>query len=99
MSIEEKGPIKIPIEGVLDLHAFHPKDVKDLVPEYLRECRSKGIHHVRIIHGKGTGTLRRIVHRFLEKDPSVIGFKTPHYGGGGWGATEVVLRPRQAGND
>lgn len=89
----EDDPVKIPIDGVLDLHAFRPKDVKDLVPEYLRECRSQRIYHVRIIHGKGTGTLRRIVHRILEKNPHVISIKTSHYGGGGWGATEVDLRP------
>jgi DNA-nicking Smr family endonuclease len=86
-------PVRIPIEGVLDLHTFSPKDVKDLVPEYLRECRSQGIYQVRIIHGKGTGTLRRIVHSILEKHPHVISFKTAHYGGGSWGATEVELLP------
>ena len=89
----EDDPVKIPIDGVLDLHAFSPKDVKDLVPEYLRECRSHGIYHVRIIHGKGIGTLREIVHSILKKDPLVISFKTSHNGAGGWGATEVELRP------
>jgi DNA-nicking Smr family endonuclease len=88
----EDDPVKIPIDGVLDLHTFHPKDVKDLVPEYLRECRSKGIFHVRIIHGKGTGTLRKIVHSLLEKDPHVLHFQTALCDGGNWGATEVELR-------
>lgn len=85
--------VKIPIDGALDLHAFRPQDVKDLVPEYLRECCNRGIYHVRIIHGKGTGTLREIVHSILKKDPHVISYKTSHYGGGSWGATEVELRP------
>jgi DNA-nicking Smr family endonuclease len=89
----EDDPVKIPIDGVLDLHTFHPKDVKDLVPEYLRECRSQGVYHVRIIHGKGTGTLRTIVHSILEKDPHVLHFQTALYDGGSWGATEVELRP------
>ena len=89
----ENDALKLPIDGLLDLHCFRPKDVKDLVPEYLRECQIKGIFHVRIIHGKGTGTLRKIVQRILEKDPLVLRFKTAHYGGGGWGATEVELRP------
>jgi len=88
----DDDPVKILIDGVLDLHAFNPKEVKDLVPEYLRECRNRGIYHVRIIHGKGIGTLRKIVHSILEKHPHVIGFKTPHYGRGSWGATEVELR-------
>jgi DNA-nicking Smr family endonuclease len=89
----DDDPVKIPIDGLLDLHAFSPKDVKELVPEYLRECRSQGIYHIRIIHGKGTGTLQKIVHSILEKDPTVIHFKAAHYVGGGWGATEVELRP------
>jgi len=87
----EDDPVKIPIDGVLDLHAFHPTDVKDLVPEYLRECRNQGIYQVRIIHGKGTGTLRKIVHSILEKDPHVLHFQTALYEGGSWGATEVEL--------
>lgn len=90
----EDDPVKIPIEGVLDLHTFHPKDVKDLVPEYLLECRSQGIFHVRIIHGKGTGTLRKIIHSILEKDPHVLHFQTALYEGGSWGATEVELHPK-----
>lgn len=89
----EDDPVNIPIDGVLDLHTFHPKDVKDLVPEYLRECLNQGIYHVRIIHGKGTGTLRRIVHSILEKDPHVLRFQTAYYDGGNWGATEVELLP------
>ena len=92
--MKDYNPVKIPIDGVLDLHTFNPKDVKDLVPEYLRECRSRGICNVRIIHGKGTGTLRKIVRSILKKDPYVIRFKASHYGGGGWGATEVELLPK-----
>jgi len=90
----EDDPVKIPIDGVLDLHTFHPKDVKDLVPEYLKECRSQGIYHIHIIHGKGTGTLRKIVHSLLEKNPHVLHFQTALYEGGSWGATEVELKEK-----
>jgi DNA-nicking Smr family endonuclease len=86
-------PVEIPIDGVLDLHTFRPKEVKDLVPEYLAECRRRGILHVRIIHGKGTGTLRRIVQGLLAKNPDVASFRTADLGGGDWGATEIVLKP------
>jgi DNA-nicking Smr family endonuclease len=86
-------PVQIPIDGVLDLHTFRPEEVKDLVPEYLEECRRRGIYHVRIIHGKGTGTLRRIVQSLLKKDPRVMSYRTAGLGGGSWGATEVVLKP------
>ena len=85
--------VEIPIDGVLDLHAFHPRDVKDLVPEYLEECRKRGITRVRIIHGKGTGVLKGIVHGLLKKSPHVVAYRDADSGGGSWGATEVELRP------
>lgn len=85
-------PVEIPIDGTLDLHTFHPKDVKDLVPHYLSVCREKGIYHIRIVHGKGTGTLRRIVHSLLEKNQEVVSFRLAGEGGGSWGATLVELK-------
>jgi DNA-nicking Smr family endonuclease len=44
-------PIQLPIDGVLDLHTFSPREIKDLVPDYLAECQARGIFQVRIIHG------------------------------------------------
>ena len=85
-------PIELPITGVLDLHTFKPKDVKNLVPDYLAACHEKGIIQVRIIHGKGTGTLRATVHSILEKNPLVASFSLDHPEYGGWGATIVWLK-------
>lgn len=85
-------PVEIPIDGTLDLHTFHPKDVKDLVPHYLSVCREKGIYHIRIIHGKGTGTMRDIVHSLLKKLSMVKSFRLAGEGGGSWGATLVELK-------
>jgi dsDNA-specific endonuclease/ATPase MutS2 len=84
-------PFEIPIDGILDLHTFSPKEVKDLVPEYIAACLSRGITEIRIIHGKGTGTLKAIVHAVLKKDPRVAGFKDAGIDAGGWGATIVRL--------
>ncbi len=84
--------IKLPIDGTLDLHTFLPGEVTDLVPEYLTACRERGIAQVRIIHGKGVGTLRRTVESILRKLPYVESFRTAEENAGGWGATIVTLR-------
>lgn len=81
-----------PINGVLDLHTFKPSDVGDLVPEYLRVCREKGIQRVRIIHGKGTGTLRRYVHSTLDTLDMVDRYELAG-DQSSWGATIVHLKP------
>ena len=85
--------LSIPIDGTLDLHTFAPREVKELVPEYLRECQARGILQVRIVHGKGTGALRRQVHALLAKMPEVSSFALAGESGGSWGATLVSLRP------
>ena len=90
---EEFDPVELPIDGTLDLHTFKPREVKDLVVEYLAACRERGILDVRIIHGKGTGTLRRTVHAILKKLPDVSSFRLAGGDGGGWGATLVTLEP------
>ncbi len=89
---DEHEPIEFPIDGTLDLHTFHPRDVKDLVPEYLNACRERGILSVRIIHGKGTGTLRQIVHSALDRLPYVISYHLAP-DASHWGATVVELTP------
>jgi DNA-nicking Smr family endonuclease len=89
----EEDPVELPVDGVLDLHAFLPRDVDDLVPRYLRECRKKGIYQVRLVHGKGTGTLRRKVHASLRRMEEVRCFRLAGDEAGGWGATIVVLHP------
>ena len=48
----DQKPFKLPIDGVLDLHCFNPRELKDLLPHYLTVCRDNGILQVRIIHGK-----------------------------------------------
>jgi DNA-nicking Smr family endonuclease len=90
--MNDNEPHELPIDGTLDLHTFHPRDVKSLVTEYLDVCRQKGILDVRIIHGKGTGALRRTVHAVLERLPEVASFALA-CDASSWGATIVRLRP------
>ena len=90
---ESNAPVDYPIDGVLDLHGFNPKEIKDLVPHYLHECQQRRILRVRVIHGKGIGNLRRTVHSLLSKMPEVISFSLASVEFGHWGATIVHLRP------
>jgi DNA-nicking Smr family endonuclease len=95
MEIEDRmdKPIELAIDGVLDLHTFQPREVKELIPDYLAVCREKRILQVRIIHGKGTGALRDTVHAILRRMPEVNSFRLAGDEGGGWGATIVMLKP------
>ena len=84
--------IHVPIDCVLDLHTFDPKEVASLVNEYLNACLEEKIYEIRIIHGKGKGVLRRTVHAVLEKHPAVIDFKLDT-GPSSWGVTIVHMTP------
>jgi DNA-nicking Smr family endonuclease len=97
--MDEPDPIALPIDGTLDLHTFLPREVRDLVPRYLAACRERDILQVRIIHGKGGGTLRRTVCAILEKLPEVASFRSAEEGAGGWGATVAVLYPSRGPGD
>lgn len=87
------APVPLPIDGTLDLHAFSPREVGDLVPEWIGACLAAGITELRIVHGKGTGALRRSVEAILARDPRVASSRPAGEGAGGWGATLVTVRP------
>ena len=90
---EEAGNVEIPIDGTLDLHTFNPRDLKELLPDYLEACREKQILQVRVIHGKGSGFLKKSVLSILSRLSSVASFKPAGEEAGGWGATIVTLKP------
>lgn len=88
----EDEPVELVIDGILDLHPFSPKDLKTLIPDYLEECRLKGIREIRIIHGKGKGNIRRSVHALLERNLLVACYRLAELQTGSWGATVVTLK-------
>jgi len=94
---EEEQPstervVPLPITGELDLHSFRPQDLGELIPDYIEECRAKGIYKIRIVHGKGIGNVRRRVEAILARHPDVLSFAQAGEQMGGWGATIVMLR-------
>ena len=92
MDDENRDLYELPIDGILDLHTFNPRDVKQLIPEYIEACLEKKIFSLRIIHGKGVGILRETTHSILKKHPSVKSFRLDPEPGGSWGATLVELK-------
>jgi len=85
-------PLRIPIEGSIDLHTFSPKDIPSLLKDYINECLKAEIYEVRIIHGKGMGFQREAVRSFLEKSPFISSFREAPPQAGGWGATIAKLK-------
>jgi DNA-nicking Smr family endonuclease len=91
---EQPDPVEIPINGVLDLHTFSPKDLPDLLDDYLEACLERDIYDLRIIHGKGKGILRDRVRAILSRHAQVQSFSEAPLEAGGWGATVVRLKDR-----
>jgi len=84
--------VTLPIEDVIDLHAFAPRDMKDVVASYLEAAHEAGLRRVRIIHGRGIGVQREAVRALLARHSMVIEFSDAPPERGGWGATLVVLK-------
>jgi DNA-nicking Smr family endonuclease len=81
---------EIEITDVLDLHTFHPRDVKAVIEEYLYQCTQRGFRFVRIIHGKGVGVQKEIVRAILQRSEYVESFED----GPDWGSTSVKIKEK-----
>ena len=88
---DEEEPVVLPITDELDLHTFAPRDIPDVVADYLDECARRGIREVRLVHGRGKGVQRAVVRRVLAARTDVESFDDAPPGSGGWGATLVRL--------
>jgi dsDNA-specific endonuclease/ATPase MutS2 len=81
-------PVELPVGDTIDLHSFQPQDVASLVEEYLYQAGLKGFREVRIIHGRGIGVRRAIVHSILRNHQQVLAYRDEM----DHGSTVVVLR-------
>ena len=88
---EMPDEVVLPVEDSLDLHTFRPRDVKDVVENYIDEAAAAGFREVRVIHGRGIGVQREVVRKALARHPLVLEFADAPPGRGGWGATVARL--------
>ena len=92
--MDDAEPIRIPVTDILDLHSVPPRDVKEVVEEYLSEAVRLGLKALRIIHGRGIGVQREMVRAILARHPNVIDYRDAPLEAGGRGATVVTLVDR-----
>jgi DNA-nicking Smr family endonuclease len=90
-------PVVVPIEDVLDLHGFQPRDILAVVDAYLDAAIERGLLEVRLIHGRGKGVQRARIRGMLQGDPRVLDWSEAPPARGGWGATLVRLDPQSGG--
>ena len=92
-----RPPIRVeeaPVEALpreLDLRGLRAEEALERVERYLDVAARQGVAQVRLIHGKGTGTLKREVERMVSRHPLVASYRQGEPGEGGWGVTVAEL--------
>lgn len=81
--------IKVELYDTLDLHCFHPKDIKFILDEFINNAIEKNYKQIEIIHGKGKSVNKAIVYSYLKKDPRISNFYDKP---GNWGTTVVIMK-------
>ena len=76
-----------------DLHFFEPRETDDVVREFIRQAKAKGLMRIRLVHGKGISAKKRRVYELLQGHPDVAGFRND---GANWGATIITLKSPQS---
>ena len=76
----------------LDLRGMRADQAQAEVERFLDKALLSGFSEVEIVHGRGTGALRRQIHDFLRSFPAVARFATAPEDRGGDGMTIVNLR-------
>lgn len=80
------------ISTELDLRGLTLEEAVDKADKYIDDACLAGIRAVTLIHGKGTGTLRRGIQELLRKRPNIISYRSGRFDEGGLGITVVELR-------
>ncbi len=88
------------IQDQLDLHGMRRDEAREMIVEFLRQAAIRGIRCVRIVHGKGLGSvnnepvLKKLVHKWLVQRADVVAFCQAKPADGGSGAVVVLLKGR-----
>lgn len=94
VNIMLQSPVMTPVAWEIDLHHLNSEEAEYRLDKYLNDAFIAGYMRVKIIHGKGTGTLRRVVANKLAGHPLVRTYRLAGYGEGGDGVTiaEMVMK-------
>ena len=76
----------------LDVRGKRAEEITEIIEKYIDEALLLKVYNVRILHGKGSGVLRAIIHRLLSGHPNVVAFEPEHVEHGGDGITVVSLQ-------
>jgi DNA mismatch repair protein MutS2 len=78
--------------NTLSIRKLTTEDALVKLEKYIDDALLAGVSPVYIVHGKGTGTLRRLVANFLKSHPMIESFRLGEYNEGGWGVTVAYLK-------
>jgi DNA mismatch repair protein MutS2 len=85
------GKRKMPVTDELRLRHLTVDEALLRLEQYLNDAVMAGFYQVKIIHGKGTGIIRKVVRQRLAQHPLVQSYRNGEYGEGGFGVTIVEL--------
>jgi len=97
-SLEKMNKVRLvgvkatPIKLDLDLRGLNVEEALDKVDKYIDDAVIAGLHEVTLIHGKGTGILRKAIHDYLRGHAHVASYRLGKYGEGETGVTVVELK-------
>lgn len=80
------------VKSEIDLRGKTFEESRDLVDKYLDDAFLAGLKTVRLIHGKGTGLLRKKIREYLKRHKNVKSFEDAPFNEGGDGVTCVNLK-------
>ena len=80
------------ISSEIDVRGNNTEEAISIIDKYLDDAAISSLNQVRIIHGKGTGALRKGLHEYFKRHPHVKNFEDAAYNEGGSGATVIQLK-------